>query len=47
MAMLLLGACAPQQHAPVCAAPLKSAVEVDLFYGAVSEADWRPTSPRK
>ncbi len=40
MAMLLLGACAPQQQAPTCAAPLKPAVEVDLFYGAVSDAEW-------
>ncbi len=39
-ALLLLGACAPQQQAPACAAPLKPAVEVDLFYGAVSDADW-------
>ena len=39
-ALLLLGACAPQQQAPSCAAPLKPAVEVDLFYGAVSDADW-------
>src|SRR5476649_2451599 len=31
VALLLLGACAP---------PLKPAVEVDLFYGAVSDADW-------
>ena len=40
LALLLLGACAPQQQAPACAAPLKPAVEVDLFYGAVSDADW-------
>ena len=39
-ALLLLGACAPQQQALSCAAPLKPAVEVDLFYGAVSDADW-------
>src|SRR5476651_701049 len=39
-AALLLGACAPQPQASVCAAPLKPAVEVDLFYGAVSDADW-------
>ena len=38
--MLLLGGCAPQQQAAPCAAPLKPAVEVDLFYGAVSDADW-------
>ena len=40
LALLLLGACAPRQQAPTCAAPLKPAVEVDLFYGAVSDADW-------
>jgi hypothetical protein len=39
-AMLLLGACASRQQAPVCAAPLKAAVEVDLFYGAVGDAEW-------
>src|SRR5471032_169032 len=39
-ALLLLGACAPQQQAPACAAPLKPAIEVDLFYGAVSDVDW-------
>lgn len=37
---MLLGACAPQQQTLTCAAPLKSAVEVDLFYGAVSDDDW-------
>jgi hypothetical protein len=37
---LLLGACAPQQQTLSCAASLKPAVEVDLFYGAVSDADW-------
>src|SRR5471032_659185 len=39
-ALFLLGACTPQQQAPACAAPLKPADEVDLFYGAVSDADW-------
>jgi hypothetical protein len=39
-ALLLLGACAPQPQAPACTQPLKPAVEVDLFYGAVSDADW-------
>jgi Protein of unknown function (DUF3574) len=39
-ALLLLGACAPQQQTLSCAAPLKPAAEVDLFYGAVSDADW-------
>ena len=38
--LLLLGACAPQQQTMTCAAPLKPAVEVDLFYGAVGETDW-------
>jgi hypothetical protein len=37
---LLLAGCAPQQQAPACAAPLKPAVEVDLYYGAVDEAGW-------
>ena len=39
-ALLLLGACTQQQQATSCTAPLKPAVEVDLFYGAVSDADW-------
>ena len=37
---MLLGACTPQQQASSCTTPLKPAVEVDLFYGAVSDADW-------
>ncbi len=37
---MLLGACAPQQQVASCAAPLKPAVEVDLFYGAVGDAEW-------
>jgi hypothetical protein len=36
----LLGACASRQPSLSCASPLKPAVEVDLFYGAVSDADW-------
>jgi Protein of unknown function (DUF3574) len=44
--VLLLGGCAPQQAA-LCTAPLKPAVEVDLYFGRaiagggeVSDADW-------
>lgn len=37
---MLLAGCAPAQQAPVCAAPLKPAVEVDLYYGAIGEAEW-------
>ena len=37
---LLLGGCAQQRQAATCTAPLRPAVEVDLFYGAVSDADW-------
>jgi hypothetical protein len=40
LALLLLGACAQRQQPQACAAPLKPAVEVDLYYGAVSEAEW-------
>jgi|SRR4051794_28680966 hypothetical protein len=48
-AALLLAACtppSPQTAAPACAAPLKSALQVDLYFGRgiagheVSEADW-------
>jgi uncharacterized protein DUF3574 len=47
-ALLALAACTPPQAAPpTCPAPLKPAVEVDLFFGgeagngrAVSEAEW-------
>jgi hypothetical protein len=45
--ILLLGGCAPQQQAALCTAPLKPAVEVDLYFGRaiagggeVSDADW-------
>ena len=37
---MLLGACAQPQQPQVCAAPLKPAVEVDLYYGAVSATEW-------
>ena len=45
-ALLTLGACTPpavQTAAPVsaCAAPLKPAIEVDLYFGEVSPAEWR------
>ena len=43
-ALLALGACAPaaiQTAAPtVCAAPLRPAVQVDLYFGEVSPAEW-------
>jgi hypothetical protein len=47
-ALLALGACTPPQvAASMCAAPLKPAVEVDLYFGgdagngrSVSEAEW-------
>ena len=47
-ALLALAACAPPKMAPsTCAAPLKPAVEVSLYFGgeagsgrAVSEAEW-------
>jgi hypothetical protein len=44
---LLVGACAQPAAPPVCSAPLKPAVEVDLYFGRdkdsggeVSEAEW-------
>jgi hypothetical protein len=45
-ALLALGACTPaavRTAAPTstCAAPLKPAVEVDLYFGEVGPADWR------
>jgi hypothetical protein len=45
-ALLALGACTPpavQTAAPAstCAAPLKPAVEVDLYFGEVSATAWR------
>jgi hypothetical protein len=39
-ALLLLGGCVAQPQTPSCAAPLKPAIEVDLFYGGVGDADW-------
>ena len=44
--LLALGACTPpavQTAAPAstCAAPLKAAVEVDLYFGEISPAEWR------
>ena len=38
---VLLGACARQPPAASCLAPLKSAVEVDLYFGAIGEAEWK------
>jgi Protein of unknown function (DUF3574) len=38
---LLLGACAQQQPSASCPAPLKPAVEVDLYFGAIGEAEWK------
>jgi uncharacterized protein DUF3574 len=43
-ALLALAACTPppaQTAAPACAAPLKPALQVDLYFGAVGEAEWR------
>jgi Protein of unknown function (DUF3574) len=43
-ALLALAACTPppaQTTAPACAAPLKPALQVDLYFGAVGEAEWR------
>lgn len=41
-ALLLLGACTPppQTAASACAAPLKPAVQVDLFFGGIAESEW-------
>jgi broad specificity phosphatase PhoE len=42
-AALLLAACTPppaQTAAPVCAAPLKSALQVDLYFGEIRQAEW-------
>jgi hypothetical protein len=38
---VLLGACAQQQPAASCSPPLKPAVEVDLYFGAIGEAEWK------
>ena len=43
-ALLALAACTPppaQTTAPACAAPLKPALQVDLYFGSVGEAEWR------
>jgi uncharacterized protein DUF3574 len=43
-ALLALAACTPppvQTMALACAAPLKPALQVDLYFGAVGEAEWR------
>jgi hypothetical protein len=41
-ALLALAACTPpQMAAPVCAAPLKPALQVDLYFGEVSAAEWQ------
>jgi hypothetical protein len=43
-ALLALAACTPppsQTTALACAAPLKPALQVDLYFGAVGEAEWR------
>ena len=43
-AALLLAACTPPPvqtaAAPACAAPLKPALQVDLYFGEVGQADW-------
>ena len=39
-----LGACTPsivQTVAPTCAAPLRRALQVDLYFGEIGPADWR------
>lgn len=39
-----LGACTPpvvQTVAPTCAAPLRPALQVDLYFGEIGPADWR------
>jgi hypothetical protein len=40
MMAVLLGACAQPLPSASCPAPLKAAVEVDLYFGAVSPAQW-------
>jgi hypothetical protein len=45
-ALLALGACTPAavqtaKPASACAAPLKPAVEIDLYFGEVSPTEWR------
>ena len=43
-AALLLASCTPpppaQTAAPACAAPLKPALQVDLYFGEISQAEW-------
>src|SRR5581483_11776035 len=43
-ALLALGACTPQvmqTAAPGCVAPLRPAVQVDLYFGEVDPTEWR------
>jgi hypothetical protein len=43
-ALLALAACTPppvHTAAPACVAPLKTAVQVDLYFGAIGETEWR------
>ena len=43
-AALVLAACTPQPPQtppPACAAPLKPALQVDLYFGNIGEAEWR------
>ena len=43
-ALLTLGACTPpsvQTAVPGCAAPLRPALQVDLYFGEVSPTEWR------
>jgi len=42
-ALLALAACTPppvQTAAPACVAPLKPALQVDLYFGAIGEREW-------
>ncbi len=45
-ALLALSACAPQNAAPTCTAPLKAALQVDLYFGLatngreIGDAEW-------
>jgi hypothetical protein len=40
-ALLALAACTPPPAQTACAAPLKPALQVALYFGAVGEAEWR------
>ena len=43
-ALLALSACAPpavQTAPPTCAAPLRPALQVDLYFGEIGPAEWR------